>query len=308
MKTNAFDGVETFLAVAELKSFTAAASRLGVTAAAASKTIKQLEKRHGVVLFKRTTRHVALTEAGANLFAALRPAASLVTDAFSALNVYRNHPTGTLRLTVPRNLGGALIRRILTQYRQACPDVTLDLSLHDGTVDLLAGGYDAGIRLGQAVAQDMAAVPLTPPLRWSVVASPEYFARAGKPVEPEDLARHETIRYRFLTSGALHRWQFVRDGQSFHLDTPGNMIFNDTTLITEFACAGMGMAYLPDIEIENEIKNGELEQVLRQFMPTTSGLYLYFPSRTQQQPKLRAFIDIAMCGKNGRAGGSPSRP
>ena len=169
MKTNAFDGVETFLAVAELKSFTAAAARLGITPAAASKAVKVLELRHGVILFQRTTRNVALTEAGLSLFADLRPAAAQVGDAFAALTAYRDSPIGTLRLTVPRALGAALVKNLVAACRRTYPDVKIDISLDDGAVDLIAQGFDAGIRLGHAVAQDMVAIQLTPALRWSAM-------------------------------------------------------------------------------------------------------------------------------------------
>jgi DNA-binding transcriptional LysR family regulator len=294
MKDRSLDSVKTFLAVAECKSFTAAAARLDVTPAAVSKTIKVMEKRHGVVLFQRTTRSVALTEVGASLFTSLRPAAVQIDDAFAALNAYRNHPVGTLRLTVPRALGSLVLKPLVSHFRRVCPDVTLDISLDDGTLDLVASGFDAGIRLGQSVAQDMVAVRLTPDLSWSVVGSPAYFSRATRPLVPEDLIQHETIRYRFLTSGALHQWKFTKNRRPLVVETPGRLIVNDTTLIAEFARTGLGLAYLADIEVEGDLDSGRLEQVLKPFIPKTSGLYLYFPAQTQKQPKLRAFIDVAV--------------
>lgn len=287
------DGVKAFLAVAEHRSFTTAAARLGVTPTAASKAVKVLERRHGVVLFQRTTRSVALTEAGAALFASLRPAAAQIDDAFAALNAYRDHPMGTLRLTMPRALGALVIQPVVAKFRRACPDVTLDLSLNDGAVDLVAAGFDAGIRLGQAIAQDMVAVRLTPDLRWSVVGSPAYFAKAGRPRTPEDLMRHQTIRYRFHTSGALHHWQFARKKQAFTVETQGGLIVNDSTLIAQFAREGLGLAYMSDLEIARDLASGRLERVLEAFVPPTSGLYLYFPAQTQKQAKLRAFVDMA---------------
>ncbi|RSZ57295.1 LysR family transcriptional regulator [Massilia atriviolacea] len=303
MADTSFDGLRAFLTVAELKSFTAAAARLGVTTTAVSKAVKLLEERHGAILLQRTTRNVALTEAGAALFATLRGAVDQIDQAFAALHAANGRPSGTLRLTMPRALGALQIAALAERFRQRCPDVTLDIALDDGAVDLVAAGFDAGIRLGQALAQDMVAVRLTPELRWSVLGSPDYLARAGRPATPEALAGHQTLRYRFPGSGALPRWSFVRDGQAFQVDTGGAVIVNDTTLIRQFALAGMGLAYLPDMEAGADIDAGRLERVLASFVPPTSGLFLYFPVRTQHQPKLRAFIDLAR--EHAHAGGVP---
>ena len=161
--------------MAEQRSFSAAAAKTGITTTAASKAIKMLKQRHGVVLFKRTTRSVALTEAGAALYAQLRSATSQINDAFSTLNAYRDKPIGTLRLTVARNLRRLVLKTLVPQFRQEYPEITLDISLDDGAIDLTAGGLDAGIRLGQAVAQDMFMVQLTPELEWCVVTSTDYF-------------------------------------------------------------------------------------------------------------------------------------
>lgn len=219
MKTNSLEGIRTFLAVAEHKSFSAAAIKLGVTATAASKAIKVMERQHGVMLFKRNTRNVALTEAGAALYASLAGATRQIDEAFTALTHFRDKPAGNLRLTVPRALGALVMKSVIPRFRTSHPEVTIDLSLDDAAVDLIAQGYDAGIRLGQSVEQDMVAVRLTADLRWSVVASPEYLARRGQPKIPEDLIRHDTLRYRFHTSGGLHRWRFIRDGQDYLVET-----------------------------------------------------------------------------------------
>jgi DNA-binding transcriptional LysR family regulator len=183
------------------------------------------------------------------------------------------------------------MKAVMPRFRSEFPEVTIDLSLDDGAVDLVEQGYDAGIRLGQSVEQDMVAVRLTGDLSWSVVGSPAYFARAGSPATPEDLLRHETMRYRFHTSGALHKWRFVRDGEEFFVETAAAIVVNDTTLIADFARSGLGLAYMPDVEIEQDIASGRLERVLSSYVPVSTGLFLYFPARTQSQPKLRAFID-----------------
>lgn len=294
MSDTTFDGVHAFLAVAELNSFSAAAARLGITPTAVSKAIKLMEQRHATILFQRTTRQVALTEAGQALYAQLRVAVGQIDDAFLALHASAGRPTGTLRLTMPRALGALLIAPLAQRYAERCPEVTLDISLDDGAVDLIGNRFDAGIRLGEAVAPEMAAVRLTPALTWSVLGSPAYLARMGRPAVPEELTAHHSLRYRFLSSGALAPWRFARDGQAFDVVTDGNIIVNDTTLIKTFALAGMGLAYLPDMETAAERASGTLERVLASFVPPTSGLFLYFPVRTQLQPKLRAFIDLAL--------------
>lgn len=293
MKTTSLDAIRTFLAVAEMRSFTAAAIRIGVTPAAASKAVKLLEAQHGVILLTRNTRRVMLTETGSALYADLLAATSQIDDAFTSLARFRDRPAGTLRLTVPRALGALVLKTLAPQFRRAHPDVALDISLDDGEVDLLEHGYDAGIRLGQSVAQGMVAVRLTPDLRWSVVGAPAYFADAGRPRLPEDLVRHATIRYRFHTSRLLARWQFTRDGGAFHVETGHALVVNDTGLIADFSRQGLGLAYLPHIEIAHDLASGQLERVLAPFVPTTSGLFLYFAAKAQGQPKLRAFIDMA---------------
>ena len=293
MKSISFEAIRIFLAVAEARSFTAAAIRLGVTPAAASKAVKLLEAQHGVIVFVRNTRRVALTEAGGVLYASLLAATAQIDDAFAALTRFRHRPAGTLRLTVPRALGALVLKNLAPRFQSAYPDVSLDISLDDGEVDLLEQGYDAGIRLGQSVAQGMVAVRLTGDLAWSVVAAPASFARAGRPLAPEELVRHDTVRYRFHRSKALAPWAFVRNGDTFHVETGHKLVVNDTGLIADFARSGLGLAYLPDIEIAQDLADGRLERVLVPFIAPSSGMFLYFAARTQSQPKLRAFIDMA---------------
>lgn len=294
MKTHTLEGIKTFLAVAEHRSFSAAALKLGVTPAAASKAIKVMERQHGVMLFQRNTRKVALTEAGAALHASLAGAARQIDEAFDALTLYRDKPAGNLRLTVPRALGALVMKTLIPRFRRNHPEVTIDLSLDDAAIDLIAQGFDAGIRLGQSVQQDMVAIRLSGELRWSVVAAPDYLARKGRPQTPEDLVHHDTLRYRFHASKALHRWRFTRDGEHYMVETRTSLVVNDTTLLADFARSGLGLAYLPDMEIEDDLAHGRLARVLEPYVSTTSGLYLYFPAHSQSQPKLRAFIDTAL--------------
>jgi DNA-binding transcriptional LysR family regulator len=294
MKNHTLDGIRTFLAVARLQSFSAAAQSMEVTPTAVSKAIKVMERQHSVVLFIRNTRNVALTEAGAALYTTLAGAAKQIDDAFAALSLYRDKPAGKLRLTVPRALGALVMRTVIPRFRADHPAVAIDLSLDDAPVDLIAQGYDAGIRLGQSVEQDMVAVRLSGELQWSVVAAPEYLARRGTPALPEELLHHDTLRYRFHGSGALHRWRFVRKGEDYLVETDTALVVNDTTLLADFTRSGLGLAYLPDVEIAADLANGRLVRVLASWVPTTTGLFLYFPVHSQNQPKLRAFIDTAL--------------
>jgi DNA-binding transcriptional LysR family regulator len=292
MKIDLLNGVTTFLTVAERGGFTAAAAELAISPTAVSKAIRLLERRHGVALFQRTTRRVALTEAGQALFKRLRPAAIEIHDAIEALGRYQQRPSGTLRLTAPTSTASFLFNRLLPPFHAAYPEVTLDIALDDGMVDLVAAGFDAGIRLGEAVEKDMVAVRVTPEIRWSVVGSPGYFARAGLPRKPEDLLAHESIRYRFTTSGVVHRWGFRRGRRVFTVDVTGSVIVNHRPLLAELACEDQGLAYVADVEVRALLNAGRLVPVLRSFIAADDGLFLYFPERSQSQLKLRVFIDM----------------
>ena len=289
---DALDGVTLFLAVAEARSFTGAAARLGVTPTAVSKAVRVMEARHGVALFQRTTRRVALTEAGAALLLRLRPAAAEIGDALAALGTYRDRPTGTLRLTVPM-MARRFMTPLIAEYARAYPDVTVDVSLDDAIVDLVEGGFDAGVRLGESIEKDMIAVALTPEIRWSIVGTPAYFGRAGRPRKPEDLVAHSAVRYRFPGSGAVHRWGFRRGKRSFVVDVGGKLIVDDRQLLVDLAAQGLGLAFASHVEVRDRVDAGVLESVLDAFIPSDAGMYLCFPARSQTQLKLRAFIDLA---------------
>jgi DNA-binding transcriptional LysR family regulator len=293
MDKDLLDGVVIFLAVAEHLSFTHAAGALGLTPTAVSKAIRQLERRHAVMLFQRTTRSVALTEAGSALQRRLRPASEEIGDAFKVLDGYQDRPTGTLRLTMSRAALRLLVEPLLVAYRLACPNVVLDLSVNEGFADLVNGNYDAGIRLGEYIEKDMVAVRLTPEVRWAVVGSPAYFARAGRPATPEELVQHEAVQYRFVTSGQPHRWEFLRDGHEFSVEMKSRLIVNDRASLLRFARLGLGLAYVMELDAADDLAAGRLEPVLQASIPVNSGIYLYFPARMQSQPKLRALIDLA---------------
>jgi DNA-binding transcriptional LysR family regulator len=292
-RADAFSGLSEFLAVARLASFRAAAAELHVTPAAVSQAVRALEGRVGSVLFQRTTRSVALTEAGAHFLARLQPAASEIDEALDALRRMRGRAAGSLRLSVPRIALDLVIVPVLAEFRRAYPDIKVELEVDDASVDLAARRLDAGIRIGEFIARDMIAVRLTPDFRWLVLGTADYFAQRGRPRTPQELIKHECIGYRFPTAQAVYRWEFVRGGREFTLDPPGSIIVNDHLTMIALARTGVGLAYTADLVAARELAAGELEPVLASHLPKKPGLFLYFPARSQAQPKLRAFIDVA---------------
>ncbi|HZP76713.1 MAG TPA: LysR family transcriptional regulator [Pseudolabrys sp.] len=291
-RTDSFTGLSEFLAVAELKSFRAAAARLRVTPAAVSQAVRTLETRVGMPLFVRTTRSVAATEAGLRLLARLRPAATEITQALEDLNALRSQPAGSLRLSVPRIALDLVVFPALPRFRAAFPEIKIEVDVNDASVDLMQAGFDAGIRIGSFIERDMVAVRLTRDFRWCVVGAPDYFAARGKPRAPKDLLAHECIGYRFPSAQAVYRWEFIENGRAFSVDAPGSIVVNDHLSMVALARSGAGLAYTADLVAGKALADGALREVLRPYMPTTQGLYLYFPSRSQTQPKLRAFIDF----------------
>ncbi|HVK69334.1 MAG TPA: LysR substrate-binding domain-containing protein [Polyangium sp.] len=286
-----FDGLAAFLAVANHKSFTAAAASMGVSPTAMSQRIKQLEERLGVVLFQRTTRRVSLTEAGANLFARLKPAITEVEDALAALGDYRGRPSGRLRITAPRMSGAWLLPPLVTRMGELYPELSVEIALDDAFVDLVASGFDAGIRLGDAIEKDMVRVPMTKYSAWSIVGAPSYLARAGRPRKPEELLRHHAIRQRMITTGVVYRWELERQGKPMTIDVPGTVVVNDIGLMVALALEGAGLAYVPDETIADAVAEGRLERVLEPFVTPGPGFCLYFPARMQEQPKLKALVE-----------------
>jgi DNA-binding transcriptional LysR family regulator len=292
-RIDAFTGLSEFLAVARHASFRAAAAELRVSPAAVSQAVKALEFRVGLPLFVRTTRSVGLTEAGSRLLARLGPAAGEIGDAMEEVGALRATPAGHLRLSVPRIALDLVVLPLLPAFRKACPDIKVELDVDDASIDLLPAGFDAGIRIGSFIERDMVAVRLTPDFQWRVLGSPAYFAAHGAPRRPQDLLQHECIGYRFPTAKTVYRWQFRRKGREFTVDAAGSVIVNDHLSMIALAKAGVGLAYTADLIAAPAVAEGALRPVLEDFSPKGQGLYLYFPARSQRQPKLRAFIDFA---------------
>lgn len=287
-----FDGLHAFLAVARRHSFTAAAAELGVTPTATSKQIKVLEARLGVLLFQRTTRRVALTEAGQALLERITPAALAISTTLEDLGVHAQRPRGTLRITAPTIAGPVVLDEVLPRMRAAHPQVALEVSLDDATVDLVRAGYDAGMRTAEAVEKDMVAVQITAETRWAIVGSPGYFASVGKPRVPADLARHRAIRQRMRAGGNIYRWEVLRGSREVTMDVPGDLVLDNLALMAAMARAGLGLAYLPEVAVLADVAAGRLQRVLDSHLRPGPGLWLYFPAGAQTQPKLRAFLDV----------------
>ncbi|RTL71890.1 MAG: LysR family transcriptional regulator [Hyphomicrobiales bacterium] len=289
-----FTGLSEFLAVADVGTFRAAAAHLRVTPAAVSQAIKALEARLGAPLFLRTTRSVALTEAGRQLYERMRPATREIDDAIEELRAQRGRPAGQLRLSVPRIALDLVIVPVLAGFRRAHPDVRVEIDVNDASVDLAGEGFDAGIRIGRFIERDTVAVRLTEDFDWCVLGSPDYFAARGRPRRPEDLIDHDCIGYRYPTAKSVYRWQFHAGKRVTSVDTADGIIVNDHLTMVALARAGAGLVYTADLVARHELARGELQPVLQAFCRPSRGLYLYFPRRAQTQPKLRAFIDFTV--------------
>jgi DNA-binding transcriptional LysR family regulator len=293
MKLAQLDGLVAFVTVAQKRSFTAAAAALEVSTPAVSQAVKQLEARLGAALFNRTTRTVGLTEAGARYFARVAPAVRELEDAAGELKRDGGAACGLLRITAPAVLYPTLLRPVLPSFFQAHPAVQVEMSLNDGFIDIVEGGFDAGIRLGDSVQRDMVAIPLTGVERTCIVASPDYVARRGLPRTLEALRDHDCVRYRFPSSGAIYRWELVDKGRPLEVKVEGPLTVSDSLSMAQAALDGIGLAYTFERQVAPDIAAGRLVPVLPGHWPRMPGFHLYHPNRRQLPPKLRVFIDHA---------------
>ncbi len=262
-----------------------------MTPGAVSQALQNLEARLGLPLFHRTTRSVALTEAGEQLIGRIGSAAATITEALDDLAQLRATPAGTLRLLVHRIAVPHVVEPVLPSFRRQYPDVNVEITVDDTRAPIVAGGYDAGIRLGEYIDRDMIAVRATPPFTWFVVGAPAYFAARGRPQTPEAIAHHECIRFRRPDVGDIYRWEFERDGQALSIEPPGSVVVNDAGLLRTLAKQGMGLIYTSSLQAAAEITEGSLEPVLEAFAPARDSLFICFPRASRNQPKLRAFVD-----------------
>jgi len=297
VRQGALEGVETFLAVARRRSFRQAAADLGVTPSAVSQAVRALEARLGAALFLRTTRSVGLTEAGQRFLDRAGPAFEELAAAGEAARALGGRPSGLLRLSVPRAATPLLLEPLIASFCEAWPDIELEIAASDDMVDLAAGGFDAGIRLGQFIAPDMVAVRLSPPFRLAVVASPGYLQRRGVPERLEDLAAHACLRMR-LTDGSIAPWRFADGQRAIEAVVSGPLIANDLTTLVGAASRGVGLAQVPGPLARSGIAGGALVPVLQAVAPQAPGVFLYHPGQRQMLPKLRAFIDHIKAAAN----------
>jgi DNA-binding transcriptional LysR family regulator len=280
-----------FRAVARERSFTRAAARIGVSPSALSHTIRGLEERLGVRLLTRTTRSVAPTEAGERFLAAIGPHFDGIEAEIAALSEFRDKPAGTIRITTgidaARTILWPAVARLLSEY----PDVHVELSVNAGFVDIVAERFDAGVRLGETVAQDMVAVRIGPDMRMAAVASPSYFAINKPPKTPHELAGHNCINLRFPTLGGLYAWEFEKAGRAVNVRVEGQLIVNDIELALQAALDGSGIAYLPEDYVRSRIDDGRLTRVLADWSPPFPGYHLYYPSRRHQSPAFALLVE-----------------
>jgi len=280
-----------FLAVARERSFTRAAARLGVSPSALSHTMRALEERLGVRLLTRTTRSVSTTEAGERLWRRVGPHFDEIAGEIDALGELRDKPAGTIRITTGDHAASSILLPKLSRLLADHPDLVIELSVETGMVDIVAERFDAGVRLGETIAQDMIAVRIGPDMRMAAVASPAYFAARKPPQTPRDLARHACINLRFPTLGGLYAWEFEKAGKELSVRVEGPLIVNDIELARQAALDGTGLAYLPEDYAAPWLASGELVRVLENWCPPFSGYHLYYPSRRQQSPALAVVIE-----------------
>ncbi len=280
-----------FLAVARERSFTRAAAQIGVSASALSHTIRKLEERLGVRLLIRTTRNVSPTEAGERLLNSVGPHLDQIRMEVDGLSELRDKPAGTIRITTGDHAAETILMPAVAALLPAYPDLKVEISVDAGFVDIAAQGFDAGVRMGETIAQDMIAVRIGPDMRMAAVGSPAYFERGGLPRAPDDLAGHNCINLRFPTHGGVYVWEFEKAGRALNVRVGGQCTVNDIRLARMGAIAGSGIAYLPDDYVQPDIDAGRLQRVLEDWCPPFPGYHIYYPSRRQQSPALAVILD-----------------
>lgn len=291
MSRPSLNDLTAFVAVATRRSFRHAADELGTAPSTLSHAMRALEERMGVRLLNRTTRSVSPTEAGFELLARLRPALATLDEALDSIATFRGGVAGSVRINVPRLAATLLVRDVLPVMAERFPDVVVDIVTEGRLIDIVAGGFDAGVRLVGSVHKDMVAVPLGAPISFICVASPAYLKRFGEPDTPEELKQHRCIGHR-MPSGKLYKWEFERAGQELTIDTDGAVILDDEELMAEAAIKGLGVAYLANPTVATALARGQLRQILTAWAPAPEGVAVYYPGHRAVPPALRAFLDV----------------
>jgi len=290
MDKNQLDGLLALKLVADKRSFTAAAKALRISPSAISKMIRQLEARLGVTLLTRTTRATSLTEAGERFLSQAGPALELILAAMNDAGSSAEKPAGRLRLNVPQLIYPNFLKAAVASFVKKYPDVTVEIFLENAATNIFERGFDAGIRVSEILAQDMVALKLLGPVRWVVAGAPKYFNKFGRPEQPKDLLSHDCI---CVGAGerVYDRWEFEGDDKEFSVQVRGSLIMNDATLALDAALGGFGLLYTSEVALIDKVEAGDLEIVLDRYAGTSTGIYLYYPQRSQVHPKLRAFIE-----------------
>jgi DNA-binding transcriptional LysR family regulator len=291
MEYENFNDLLAFVTVAREGSFTKAAKKMGVSQSALSHTIRGLETRLGIRLLTRTTRSVSPTEAGERLLNTAAPRFDEITQELTSLNELRDKPAGTIRITAAEHAANNVLWPKLSAIMHDYPDVKIDINVDYSMTNIVSQRFDAGVRLGDQVEKDMIAVRIGPDLRMAVVATPEYFARRGKPRTPHDLQQHSCINLRLPTHGNLQVWEFEKNGTPLNVRVDGQWVFNNTTSRLRAALAGYGIAYVPEDMVCDLVKEGTLVSVMKEWCPSFPGYHLYYPSRRQSSPAFQLVVD-----------------
>lgn len=291
MARDQFNDLLWFLAVAEERSFTRAAAKLGIAQSTLSHTIKRLETRMGIRLLSRTTRNVAPTEAGDRLRRTLAPRVAEIEAEIAALTEFRDKPAGTIRITLSDHAFHSFVWPRLRDVLSGYPDIRLELNIDNGFRNIVEEGFDAGIRLGESVERDMIAVRISPDWRLVAVASPDYLMTRPAPVHPGDLVSHNCMNHHHAGSGGLYAWEFEKDGQELRVRVDGQLAFNSSHAMIDAALNGYGIAYIPEDTVAAHVATGALVQVLDEWSPRFSGYHIYYPSRRQNLPAFRVIVE-----------------
>lgn len=291
MSSESYDQLAIFSVVARERSFTRAAAKLGMSQPALSRAMRQLEERLGVRLLARTTRSVSPTEAGERLLKVIAPRFEDIDIELASLSEFRDKPAGRLRITAGEHAATTVLQPVLARLLPDHPDLHIEIIVDYGLTDIVAEGYDAGVRLGEQVAKDMIAVRIGPEVRMAVVGSPDYFARHPRPRTPRDLVRHNCIAIRLPTYGGIFPWEFEKKGEELKVRVEGQLVFNNIAMRLDAALKGLGLAYMPDDLVAAQVKEGRLIRVLADWCPSFPGYHLYYPSRRQSSPAFTLLRD-----------------
>jgi len=283
--------LRAFIAVAGERSFTRAAARLGLSPSALSHTVRALEERLGLRLLTRTTRSVSTTEAGERLYRTVATHFDEIRSEIDALSELRDKPSGTIRINAATHAMEMVLRPKLAAFLRAYPDVTVEVSINDGFIDIVGEHFDAGVRLGESISKDMIAVPIGPDWRFLVVGTPDYFARRSPPEHPAELTNHQCINVRLASAGGLYAWEFEKDGRGIDVRVSGQAVFDSIVPVLHAAVDGLGLAYVPEDLARPYLQSGQLQMVLEDWCPYIEGYHLYYPNRRLASPAFAAFVD-----------------